>query len=376
MARHYDWVIVGAGFTGAVLAQLLASQSDRKVLVIDKRSHIAGNAFDDDDGHGGLLHRYGPHIFHTNSAAVWTYLSQFTEWRPYFHRVLGHIDGHLVPIPFNLDSIAALFPPAYASRLSDMLIEQYGFGARVTILKMRESPDAAIKALADFVYAKVFEGYTTKQWGMKPEALNASVTARVPLLISRDPRYFQDVYQAMPVDGYTAMFKRILDHPNIEVRLNTDWAEMDRVGGFDRVVYTGPIDEFFGFRHGALPYRSLRFAVGHHPGGQRQPVGTVNYPNEFDFTRTTEMSHLTGKQTSVATLVTEFPEAYVKGRNDPYYPIPTPETSQALAPYLDEAAALDGRVWFAGRLGDYAYYNMDQACGRALALFEKKLAAL
>ena len=219
--RHWDWLIVGAGFTGAVLAERIAAELDQSVLVIDRRSHIAGNAFDNEQN-GMLVHRYGPHIFHTNSQRVWTYLSRFTDWRPYFHRVLGMVEGQRVPVPFNLNSILALFPPRMADRLCDTLITRYGFGQKVPILKLRAEEDADIRFLADYVYTHVFEGYTLKQWGKRPEELSPGVTARVPVYVSRDDRYFQDRYQAMPCNGYTALYQRLLDHPRITVELGIE----------------------------------------------------------------------------------------------------------------------------------------------------------
>ena len=374
MAR-WDWLIVGAGFTGAVLAERIASQLDQSVLVIDRRDHIAGNAYDYPDA-GMLVHRYGPHIFHTNSERVWSYLSRFTAWRPYFHHVLGMVDGHLVPVPFNLNSILALFPPSMADRLCTTLIERFGFGQRVPILKLRIEEDSELRFLADYVYENVFESYTLKQWGMRPEALSPSVTARVPILVSRDDRYFQDRYQAMPRDGYTAMFKRLLDHPRITVELNVEYKEAAAAAPHARTVFTGPIDEFFDYAHGPLPYRSLRFERRVERRAFGLPVGTVNYPNAFDFTRISDQRHLSGEPEAAPLLITEYPEPYVVGANEPYYPIPTPDTTTLLDRYLSAAAELDGRVFFAGRLGDYAYYNMDQACARALALFEKRIAPL
>ena len=374
MSRR-DWLIVGAGFTGAVLAERIATQLDQSVLVIDRRGHIAGNAYDYPEN-GLLVHRYGPHIFHTNSERVWRYLSGFTEWRPYFHKVLGMVDGRLVPVPFNIDSILALFPPRMADRLCDTLIQRFGFGQKVPILKLRTEADPDLRFLADYVYEKVFEGYTLKQWGMRPEDLSASVTARVPVFVSRDDRYFQDRYQAMPRAGYTALFERLLDHPRIRVELNAEYRDVASSVPHDRTVFTGPIDEFFDYTHGALPYRSLRFErrVEKPPCGL--PVGTVNYPNEFDFTRITDQRHLGGAPDVDPLLITEYPESYSVGVNEPCYPIPSTATTPLLERYLASADSLDGRVFFAGRLGDYAYYNMDQACARALALFEKRIAPL
>jgi UDP-galactopyranose mutase len=371
---RWDWLIVGAGFTGAVLAERIATQLDQRVLVIDRRSHIGGNAFDSEEN-GLLVHRYGPHIFHTNSERVWRYLTRFTEWRPYFHHVLGVIDGRQVPIPFNLNSILALFPPRMADRLCDRLIERFGFGQKVPILKLRTEQEAELRFLADYVYTRVFEGYTSKQWGMKPEDLSPGVTARVPVFVSRDDRYFQDRYQAMPREGYTRLFERLLDHPGISVELNVDFRDVSPKH-HQRIIFTGPIDEFFEYAHGPLPYRSLRFDRRVEPRSEGLPVGTVNYPNEFDFTRISDQRYLSGCPDANPLLITEYPQQYIPGENEPYYPIPTPDTAALLDHYLRDAAQIADRVLFAGRLGDYAYYNMDQACARALAMFEKQIVPL
>lgn len=374
MPRH-PWVIVGAGFTGAVLAERIASELDQRVLVIDRRPHIAGNAHDAVDEAGILLHTYGPHIFHTNSPKVWNYLSRFTAWRPYFHRVLGLVEGQLIPIPFNLNSLYALFPPRLAARLEDRLTERYAFGARVPILQLRQSADPDLKMLAQYVYQQVFEGYTKKQWGLSPEELDASVTGRVPVLISRDDRYFQDTYQAMPLEGYTRMFERMLDHPNIEVQLNTDFASVAPPEG-TRVVFTGAIDEFYRYQYGPLEYRSLRFSFETHEVEQFQPVGTVNFPTNFDYTRTTEQKHLTGQTAPRTTLITEYPEAHRPGENEAYYPVPREVNQELYQRYLALSAEQGEALFFAGRLADYKYYNMDQAVARALQLFEQRIASL
>src|SRR5215212_6836688 len=254
-----DWLIVGAGFTGLVLAERIASQLDQKVLVVERRNHIGGNAYDYYDDNGILVHRYGPHIFHTNSKKVWNFLSQFTEWRPYYHRVLALVDGRKVPVPFNLNSLYAVFPPKYASTLEDLLLEHYGFGAKIPILKLRQAASGELRFLADYNYEKVFYGYNLKQWGLKPEELNPSVTGRVPVHISRDDRYFQDTYQAMPKLGYTEMFRRMLKQENVRVLLNTDYQDIVNDVKFGRMIYTGPIDAYFDYTYGPLPYRSLRW---------------------------------------------------------------------------------------------------------------------
>ena len=367
---RFDFLIIGAGFTGATLAERLASELNKKVLVVDRRNHIGGNAYDAYDAHGVLVHRYGPHIFHTNSRKVWDYLSRFTEWRPYYHRVLAVVEGKEVPLPFSLASLRTLFSARLADKLEEKLIAHYGYGARVPILKLKEAEDPDLRFLADYVYRHVFEGYTLKQWGLRPEELSPTVTARVPVLVSYDERYFQDTYQAMPKEGYTTLFRRMLSHPNIKVLLGADWKEVEGEVRFSRLIYTGPIDEFFGYMYGPLPYRSLRFRLEHHACSWFQKVGQVNYPNEHPYTRITEFKHLSGQGYLPHTTVAyEYPEAYEPGRNEPYYPVPREENEERLKLYLREAEKLKG-VFFAGRLGDYRYYNMDQAVARALKLFE------
>lgn len=362
-----DWIVVGAGFTGATFAQRMAS-AGKRVLVVERRGHIAGNAFDDDNEHGILVHRYGPHIFHTNSEVVWRYLSQFTEWRLYEHRVLGLIESKLVPIPFNLDSLAVLFPAQAAARIHNALISTYGYGKKVPILKLRELEHAEICEFADYVYRNVFEGYTIKQWQLRPEELSPSVTARVPISISRDDRYFQDTYQAMPLSGYAALFNRMLDHRNIEIVVNCDWkvSELKRNG--TRVLFTGAIDELLDYRFGPLPYRSLRFEEYTLKVAQHQNVGTINYPNNYDYTRTTEQKIITGQKAAVTTLMAEYPRPHLPGETIAYYPIPRDENQLLYAKYAAAAQAEFPHICFAGRLADYQYYNMDQACARALKL--------
>ncbi|MEO0842837.1 MAG: UDP-galactopyranose mutase [Cyanobacteria bacterium J06643_5] len=369
-----DWLIVGAGYSGCVLAERIATQLDQKVLLVERRDHIGGNAYDYYNEHGILVHKYGPHIFHTKSKKVWDYLSQFTEWRHYYHHVLGVLEGKKVPIPFNLNSLYALFPPKYAEKLEDLLLENFGFGVKVPILKLRESANGELEFLANYIYEKVFLNYTTKQWNLKPEELDKGVTGRVPVYISRDNRYFQDTYQAMPKHGYTEMFRRMLAHSNIKVLLNTDYREVMDDIKFNRMVYTGPIDSFFDYMHGELPYRSLRFHFETLDTESYQEVGTVNYPNEYDITRITEQKYLSGQTSPKTTLVMEYPQAYIPGKNDPYYPIPREENRKRYDLYLKEVEKLNGSVLFAGRLADYKYYNMDQATLRALGLFEKKVA--
>ncbi len=368
-----DWLIVGAGYSACVLAERIATQLSQRVLIVERRDHIGGNAYDYYNEHGILVHKYGPHIFHTKSKKIWDYLSQFTEWRHYYHHVLGVVDGKKVPIPFNLNSVYALFPSRYAEKLEELLLEQYGFGVKVPILKLRESASGDLRFLADYIYENVFYRYTTKQWELKPEELDRAVTGRVPVYISRDNRYFQDPYQAMPKYGYTEMFRRMLAHPNIKVLLNADYREVINDIKFNRMVYTGPIDTFFDYMYGELPYRSLRFQFETLDQECYQEVGTVNYPNEYDITLITEQKYLSGQTSPKTTLVMEYPQAYVPGKNDPYYPIPREENRERYELYLKEVEKLNGTVIFAGRLAEYKYYDMDQAALRALSLFEKEV---
>jgi UDP-galactopyranose mutase len=367
-----DWLIVGAGFTGATLAERVASSLGKTVMLVDKRGHVGGNAYDSYNEHGILVHRYGPHIFHTNSKKVWSYLSNFTPWRTYFHRVHAVIDGNSVPLPFNLNTLQKLFPKKQAEMLEGKLVEEYGFGANVPMLRMLEAQSRELRRLGEYVYDKVFCGYTVKQWDLKPEELDPSVTGRVPIRISRDDRYFQDTFQGIPMHGYTELFRKMLSHPNIHVSVNTEYSGLRDVS-YDRMIFTGPIDEFFNFKHGALPYRSVAFSFETLDQPQIQSVGTVNYPNEFEYTRVTEQKHLTGQTSCRSTLVYEYPQVHTPKVNEPYYPIPRRQSREIYEAYAAEAQRMRNTVLFAGRLADYRYYNMDQAVGRALSLFEREV---
>lgn len=362
-----DWIVVGAGFTGATFAERMAT-AGKHVLLVDRRAHVAGNAYDENNDHAILVHRYGPHLFHTNSLIVWKYLSSFTKWRPYEHRVLGLLEEKLVPIPFNLNSLAALFPSDLATSIKDALTAEHGFGSKVPILKLKNSTKPVIREFADYVYRNVFERYTFKQWQLRPEQLSPSVTARVPVNISYDDRYFQDTYQAIPLDGYTAMFGKILAHPNIKVILNADWKEIASEFQAERIMYTGALDELLNYRFGPLPYRSLRFEESTLNEVQHQPAGTINYPNNHAYTRITEQKIITGQRAPNTSLITEYPMAHEPGRNIAYYPVPRDENQLLYVRYLEAARAEFPNILFAGRLADYQYYNMDQACARALML--------
>ena len=369
-----DWLIVGAGFTGLVLAERIASQLDKTVLVVEQRDHIGGNAYDHYDDNGILVHRYGPHLFHTNSEKVWRYLSQFTQWHPYEHRVLAQVDGKKVPVPFNLNSLYAVFAPGHASKLEELLRKHYGFGSKVPILKLRRETSGDLHSLAEYIYEKIFYGYNLKQWGLTPEELGPGVTGRVPVNVSRDNRYFQDRFQAIPKHGYTRMLQRMANHPNIEILSNTAYREIEGEVKFDGMIYTGLIDEFFDYVFGELPYRSLRFEFEYHAVAKYQEVAQVNYPDEQPYTRISEYKHITGQRAHGTTVSIEYPLAYRREQNLPYYPVPREENRKRYNLYLSEAESLDQRVVFAGRLADYKYYNMDQAVARALGVFEKQVA--
>ena len=363
----FDTLVVGAGFAGSVLAERLASQLGQRVLIVDKRPHIGGNAYDRHDDAGVLIHPYGPHIFHTNSADIFEHLSQFTEWRPYQHRVLASVDGQNVPIPINLDTVNRL----YGLNLSGFEMEKWFESVAETKDRIETSEDVVVAKVGRDLYNKFFRGYTRKQWGLDPSELDASVTARVPTRTNRDDRYFADTYQAIPKHGYTRMFERMLAHPNIKVMLNTDYREVVDLLPWKRMVYTGPIDAFFNFRHGKLPYRSLEFRHETLAREQFQQVGTVNYPNDYAYTRITEFKHITGQQHASTSIVYEYPRA----DGDPYYPVPRPENAALYKLYEDETERLDD-VTFVGRLATYKYYNMDQVVGQALAAFRRIAKAL
>ena len=358
----YDWMIVGAGFAGSTLAERLARERGDKVLVIDRRPHVGGNAYDRHDEAGLLIHQYGPHIFHTNAQSIFDHLSQFTQWRPYEHRVLAKVDGRLVPIPINLDTVNTL----YGLDLTSEQLEAWFRDRAEPVGEIRTSEDVVVSTVGRELYEKFFRGYTRKQWGLDPSELDKSVTARVPTRTNRDDRYFGDAFQAMPLHGYTRMFETMLAHPNIHVMTQTEYRDVKDVIPYRRLIFTGPIDEFFDFRFGRLPYRSLRFEHVVLDKEWHQPVAVVNYPQTQDYTRVTEYKHLTGQEHSRTALTYEFPSA----DGDPYYPVPKPE-NQALFKAYERLALDTPDVWFVGRLATYRYYNMDQIVGQALATFRR-----
>lgn len=358
----FDYLIVGAGFAGSILAERLATQSGGKVLIIDTRSHIGGNAYDCYDDSGVLVHKYGPHIFHTNSREVFEYLSQFTQWRSYEHRVLASVDGQLVPIPINLDTVNRL----YGLNLTSFQLEEFFASVAEPKEYIRTSEDVVVSKVGRELYEKFFRNYTRKQWDIDPSELDKSVTARVPTRTNRDDRYFTDTYQAMPLHGYTRMFEKILSHPNIKVMLNTDYREISGVFPYREMIYTGPIDQFFDYRYGKLPYRSLEFKHETLNKPMHQPVAVLNYPNEHLYTRVTEFKYLTGQEHPKTSIVYEYPRA----EGDPYYPVPRPENAELYKKYKALADATSD-VHFVGRLATYKYYNMDQVVAQALTTYTK-----
>ena len=356
---YFDYLVAGAGFAGAVAAERLARRFNKKVLVVDKRPHVGGNAYDVENADGILIHQYGPHIFHTNSAEVFGYLSQFTEWRPYEHRVLASVDGKLVPVPINLDTVNRL----YGLNLTSAELDEF-FAARAEPrAQIRTSEDVVVARVGRDLYEKMFRGYTRKQWGLDPSQLDSSVIARIPVRTNRDDRYFTDTFQAMPLEGYTKMFRRMLDHPNIRVECGQDYRDLAERVRYGQLIYSGPVDEFFDFQYGKLPYRSLEFRHETHSKAVFQPAAVVNYPNEHPYTRITEFKYLTGQHAEKTSIVYEYPRA----EGDPYYPVPRAENQELYGRYKALAEATPD-VHFVGRLATYKYYNMDQVVAQALAL--------
>ncbi len=397
--KNYDALVIGAGFAGAVVAGELARRGGKNVLVLERRDHVGGNAYDCLDEAGVLIHKYGPHIFHTNDKRVFEYLSQYTQWRRYQHRVIANLprdnseavpagkktDGRFFfPVPFNLDSMKNAFGAEEGERLGQKLLEAYPAQSQVTILELRRNPDPEIAAIADYVYEHVFVHYTMKQWGQTPEEIDPNTTARVPVRLSRDDRYFQDAYQGMPLEGYTPLFEKILDHPNITVELGVDALKRLELTGGDikldgkifngPVIYTGQADELFSFRFGSLPYRTLDFGFETLAQDFFQPQGTVNYTVDEPYTRITEFKHLTGQnKPGVTTIMKEFSKAYTGAPGEiPYYAIINGENNALYGQYAALAAKYEN-LHLLGRLAEYKYYNMDAIVARALALADTLL---
>ena len=385
MKTGYDCLVIGAGFAGAVAARELAQRGNRRVLVLERRDHIAGNAYDCLDQAGVLIHQYGPHIFHTGSRRVYEWLCQFTQWRDYQHRVVANVHGTLMPVPFNLTSLELAFGAEQAARLEKKLVDTYGAEKKVTILELRRNDDPEIAQLADYVYENVFLHYTMKQWDQSPEEIDPNTTARVPVFLSRDDRYFQDPWQGMPLEGYTPMFQAMLDHPNITVELGVDARDrltleegrvlLDGVPFAGTVIYTGAVDELFGCRFGRLPYRTLDFQFETHPVDFYQSHGTVNYTVSEPWTRITEFKYLTGQDLpGRTTIAKEISRAYTGAPGEtPYYAIICPENNALYERYRALAGAYPD-FHLLGRLAEYKYYNMDAIVARALDLCDRLLA--
>lgn len=366
MKLAYDYLIVGAGFAGSVLAERLARGSGKSVLLCDRRNHVGGNAYDHADAAGILVHRYGPHIFHTNSRDIFEYLSRFTTWRGYEHRVLASVEGKLLPIPVNLDTINRL----YGLKLGENEVEKFLATRAIKYESPRTSEEVVLSRVGADLYEKFFRNYTRKQWGVDPSQLDAQVTARIPVRTNRDDRYFTDQFQFMPRWGFTRMFENMLDHEHIDLALATDFYELRKEVNFRQLIYSGPIDQFFDFRYGKLPYRSLHFEHRTLDREWFQPVAVVNYPNDFEYTRVTEFKHLTGQQHQRTSIVYEYP----RSEGDPYYPVPQPMNASVYSQYRKLAESLPN-VRFVGRLGTYRYYNMDQVVGQALTLYKNLMRA-
>ena len=375
-----DFIVVGSGLAGVVVAEQIASKLNKKVLIIEKRDHIGGNCFDHKDDNNILIHKYGPHLFHTNHKEVVDYLSKFTSWDIYNHEVLAYIDGKKVPIPFNLNTLYEVFPKQKAKILEQKLLENFEYNSKIPILELKKSNDEDLSFLADFIYEKIFLNYTAKQWGMKPEEMDSAVTARVPVFIGRDNRYFNDSYQMLPKDGYAKMINKMLKHQNIKLMLNTEFKEVCEIKENDfylfdrkfegRVIYTGQIDELFDYKFGDLPYRSVNMQFETIEKDFYQEKTTVNYPNDYDFTRITEFKHIHPINTPKTTILKEYSQEYVRNKNTPYYPIFTNENQNKYNQYLEYSKEFKNLI-LVGRLAEYKYYDMDDIVKRALEVFEE-----
>lgn len=369
------YLIVGAGISGSVLANLIANRLNEKVVVVERREYIAGNCYDylEKIESGDItVHKYGPHIFHTNNKEVWDYLSLFTKWHYFYLKPNVMIEGNIVSLPFTLRTLRELFSVSMAERLENKLIARYGYGIKIPILEFQKSRDKDLKFIGKFVYDNVFKNYTVKQWGLKPEEIDANVTARVPIYISNDSRYFQDKYQAIPSQGYTKLIENILRHKNITVRLNTDYKRLKDIKEFKAIFYSGAIDEYFDYCYGELPYRSLRFDIRKINKEYYQNAVVTNYPNDYDFTRITEHKYFLDEKSKETIISVEYPRAFSLEDEscERYYPINNKENDSLYNKYLKEARK-QKNVYFFGRLGDYKYYNMDLAVERVFKLFNE-----
>ena len=361
-------LVVGCGFSGATIARKIAEELNQKVVIIDSKDHIAGNAFDYEDKNGIMIHKYGSHIFHTNLENVWQFVTRFSKFNTYMHKVIALIDGVETNIPFNFRTLYDVFPHTLAQRMEEKLLARFEYNKKVPILEFQKQEDEDLKFLANYVYEKVFLHYTTKQWGVSPNEVDGAVTARVPVYLSCDPRYFQDKYQGIPLNGYTELVKNMINHPNIELRLNTRYEDVSEQ--FDRVFYTGPIDEFFNYECGELPYRSVNFKFEEYDREYYQSNACVNYPCNYDFTRIHEYKYYLDNKSPKTVIAKEYSEFFERGKNERYYPIPNEKSTELYTQYLNKAKELKN-VYFLGRLGDYKYYDMDKAINRALELFDE-----
>ncbi|WP_297295256.1 UDP-galactopyranose mutase [uncultured Brachyspira sp.] len=369
----YEYLIVGAGISGSVLANLIANKLNKKVLVIDKKDHIAGNCYDYKDKNGITIHKYGAHIFHTNNKEVWDYISEFTKWNYFYNKVNVVIEGNKVSLPFTLKTLRELFSPNMSSTIEKKLIDKYGYGIKVPILEFLNSEDKDLKFIGNYVYENIFKNYTIKQWGLKPEEIDPTVTARVPIYISNDVRYFQDKYQGIPLNGYTNLINNILNHKNITVQLNTEYKDLENYN-FNCIFHTGAIDEYFNYKFGELSYRSLKFDIQTINKEYYQNTAVTNYPNDYDFTRIIEHKYFLDEKSDKTTISIEYPEAFEVGKNERYYPISNDKNNKLYNMYLEEAKKINN-LHFLGRLGDYKYYNMDLAVERVLSFFKEKFNA-
>ena len=351
-------LIVGCGLSGIVLANKIANELNEEVLIIEKKNHIGGTCYDYKNEFGITIHKYGPHIFRTDNKEIWDFLSKYTDWKPYFHKVHGIIDGIEVPIPFNLNSLYLVFSPNKARELEEKLLSNYLYGSKTTILELRKSTDSDLKFLSDFIYEKIYLNYTIKQWDLKPEEMDSSVTGSVPINISRDDRYFKCKYQGIPLHGYTEMFNKMLDNKKIRILLQTDYKDVDQQIKYKRLFYTGSIDEFFDFSYGELPYRSVDFKFKTYQKDNIQCTSVLNYPNNYDFTRSTEYKKFLDEESRFSTIGYEYPENYKKDINERVYPIVNDENLNKYHIYLNEAKGYKN-IYFLGRLGSYKYLDME-----------------
>jgi len=380
----FKYLLVGSGLSGAVIAERIANVLNQKVLIIEKRNHIGGNCYDYKDGNNIIVHKYGPHLFHTDYKDVFDYLSNFTNWRTYHHKVLAFVDGKKIPVPFNLNSLFEVFSWDLAKKLEQKLVAKYDLGSKVPVLELLKEEDEDLRFLADYVYDKIFKNYTAKQWGLRPEEIDPTVTARVPVYVGREDGYFTDKYQAVPSEGYTKIFDKMLNHSNITVNLNTDFRNFIKVDleskrvhfmGQEfkgKLIFTGMIDELFNFKYGYLPYRSLdlQFETIDQEYYQEAPV--VNYPNDYDFTRITEFKHIHPVASERTTILKEYPKDYQLGKDIPYYPFFTKDARAIYNRYKEEAKKFDNLI-LVGRLAEYQYYDMDDVIKRALEVFEERI---